>query len=129
MASKLESFLKDKKIDPRRIAAASQKIEKLRPEDRSVRLQRRLARKSEDGGKKKEGEVQTKPRSGRAVTQRSIDAALAGKALSGSAKTRLLRALNAVLEQKKQEKVDLRAIFELPSQGNPPKEKKKKEEG
>ena len=41
----------------------------------------------------------------------------------------MLRALNAVLEQKKQEKVDLKAIFDLPSQGNPPKEKKKKDEG
>lgn len=129
MASKFEAFLKEKKIDPRRIAAASQKIEKLRPEDRALRLQRRLARKTEDGGKKKDGETPQKPRSGRAVTQRSIDAALAGKPVSGPAKTRLLRAVNALLEQKKQATVDLRAIFDFPSQGNPPKEKKKKDEG
>jgi hypothetical protein len=34
-----------------------------------------------------------------------------GKAISGAAKTRLLRAVNRVLEQKQQDPVDLRALF------------------
>ena len=46
------------------------------------------------------------------MTQRSIDAVLAGKQVAGPIKTRILRALNHVLEQKKQEKVELAAIFD-----------------
>jgi len=109
MSTTFEEFLKTKSIDPRRIVAASQKIEKLRPEDRAIRLTKRIARKSEDGAKKKEG--LKKPRSGRPVTDRAITAALAGKTLSGPAKTRILRAVNHILEQKKQDKVALTALF------------------
>ena len=107
--STFEEFLKAKSIDPRRIIAASQKIEKLRPEDRSIRLQKRQARKAEDGAKKKEG--LKKPRTGRPITDRSIASAIAGKPLSGPIKTRMLRAINHILEQKKQEKVALKAVF------------------
>src|SRR4051812_36500244 len=112
MATKFDAFLSEKKINPLRILAASEKIERLRPEDRAIRLARRIARKSEDGGKKKEGIAAQKPRSGRPVTQRTINAAIAGKDLSGPAKTRLLRAINHLLEQKKQEKVTAAAIFD-----------------
>jgi len=45
------------------------------------------------------------------VTPRALEAALSGKSVSGPAKTRLLRAVNAVLEQKKLEKVELRTLF------------------
>jgi hypothetical protein len=114
MATKFEEFLKESKIDPRRVLVASAKIERLHVEDRALRLSRRLARKSEDGAKKKEGETPKKPRSGRPVTDRTLKAALQGKSISGPAKTRLLRAVNAVLEQKKQSKVELSALFEAP---------------
>ncbi len=106
--TKFATFLKDKKVDPRRILAASHALESLKAEDRIVRLAKRKARGVED----KKGPVDTREsRSGRPVTPRSIDAAMTGKSVSGPAKTRLLRALNAVLEAKKLEKVDLRAIF------------------
>jgi hypothetical protein len=45
------------------------------------------------------------------VTHRALEAALQGGELSGPTKTRILRAVNYLLEKKKQEKVDLRAIF------------------
>jgi len=115
--SKFASLLASKKIDPRRVLAASHKLETLQPEDRAIRLAKRRAKAGEgggasaaEGGEKKET---TKPRSGRPVTQRALDAALAGRnaALSGPMKTRLLRAVNHLLEQKKQDKVDLRALF------------------
>jgi hypothetical protein len=109
MSSTFEEFLKTKSIDPRRLIAASQKIEKLRPEDRAIRLTKRLAAKSEDGAKKKEG--LKKARSGRPITQRSIDSAIAGKPLSGPIKTRMLRAVNHVLEQKKKDQVALKDLF------------------
>jgi hypothetical protein len=112
MASKIEDFLKEKKIDPRRILVASAEIERLRLEDRKIRLAKRAARKSEDAAKKKEGLAIKKPRSGRPVTIEAIQAAFAGKVIGGPQKTRILRALNHVLEQKKLEKVELSALFE-----------------
>jgi hypothetical protein len=112
MATKIEDFLKEKKIDPRRILVASAELERLRPADRKIRLVKRAARKSEDAAKKKEGLAAAKPRSGRQVTQEALTAAFAGKTISGPQKTRILRALNAVLEQKKQDKIELAAIFE-----------------
>ncbi|MFO7177715.1 MAG: hypothetical protein DIU78_003345 [Pseudomonadota bacterium] len=109
MSSKFSEILEKNKIDPRRLIAASRKLERLRPEDRKIRLARRREKSGEAPaeGAEKPG----KPRSGRPVTAQLIEAARAGKPVSGPAKTRLLRALNAVLEQKKLEKVDLRAVF------------------
>ena len=53
-----------------------------------------------------------KPRSGRPVTPRLVAAAsTTGKLVSGPAKTRLLRAVNRILEQKKQPAVELRTLF------------------
>ena len=108
MASKFSQFLADNQLDPRRIVAASRALEKLRPEDRKIRLTRRQARASE---KPAEGEKPGKPRSGRPVTQRLLNDATAGKPVTGPAKTRLLRAVNRVLEQKKKEPADLRKLF------------------
>lgn len=106
MASKFQQFISDNKIDPRRVLAASAQLERLRPEDRALKLAKRRGRK-EEGAEKPTG----KPRSGRPVTQVLLDEAVAGKKLSGPAKTRLLRAVNRVLEQKKKDPVDLKALF------------------
>ena len=105
--SKFSDFVNDKKIHTGRILAASAKLEKLRPEDRAIRLARR------NKGEKKEGAAAPtgKPRSGRPVTPRAIDAALHGKTLTGPQKTRIVRAVNHILEQRKQEAIDLRALF------------------
>jgi hypothetical protein len=108
--TKFAAFLKDKKVDPRRILTASHKLESLQPQDREIRLNKRKARNTEDDSKKGPPETR-KARSGRPVTSRAIEAAMAGKPVSGPVKTRILRAINAVLEQKKLEKIDLRAIF------------------
>ncbi len=107
--SKFAQFLASKKIDQRRIIAASRTIEALQPEDRTIRLNKRNAKKSE-GGENAPKETR-KPRSGRPVTPRALAAALKGGAISGPTKTRLLKAVNLLLEQKKQEKVDLKALF------------------
>ena len=120
MATKFEDFIKEKKIDPRRILVASAEIERLHAEDRAIKLAKRVARKSEDPAKKKEGLAGKKPRSGRPVTQRAIDAAVVGKSISGPQKTRLLRALNRVLEQKKLDPIELAVLFD-----NTPRPKKK----
>jgi len=107
--TKLNTFLNTNKLDPRRLLAISHKLETLQREDRSIRLQKRQGRKAEGGeGAKKD---LPKPRSGRPVTQRALDAALKGGTISGPTKQRILRAVNYLLEQKKKDKVDLRQLF------------------
>ncbi len=113
MASKFSEFLKEHKIDERRVMSSSRQLERLRREDRLARVS---AKKKSGDDKPKEGDdaeaaAPTKPRSGRPVTPRLLAAAHSGGKISGPAKTRLLRAVNRVLEQKKQEPVDLRALF------------------
>src|SRR4029079_14016726 len=126
MATKIEDFLKEKKIDPRRILVASSELERLRPEDRAIRLAKRTARKSEDAAtKKKEGLAAKKPRTGRPVTSRAITSAIVGKPLSGAAKTRILRAINHVITHKKQDQIELIALLEPTPR---PKKVKKVEE-
>jgi hypothetical protein len=107
--TKFADFIAAKKLDPRRILAASHELEKLRPEDRAIKLNKRRAR----GAEAAEGAAKEtrKPRSGRPVTRRALDAAVQGKPVSGPTKTRLLSAVNHLLEQKKQEKIDLRQLF------------------
>src|SRR5690606_28509675 len=103
MSTKFADFIKEKKLDRRRIVAASEKIERLRPEDRSIKLAKRTAKARAAAGKEeaKGAAAPSKPRSGRPVTDRAIDSAIVGKPLTGPQKTRLLRAVNALLEQKK----------------------------
>ncbi len=109
MATKFAEFMSAKKIDARRLIASSRQLERLRPEDRAVRLAARRTRKSDsDDAAKGEGPAR---RSGRTITPRLIESATVGKAVSGPAKTRILRAVNRLLEQKKQEPVDLRTLF------------------
>jgi hypothetical protein len=107
--SKFAQFTQSKKLDVRRILAVSRRLERFLPEDRLIKLNKRRA-KAGEGGENAPKETR-KPRSGRPVTERAIAAAVAGKELSGPTKTRILRAVNYLLEQKKQDKVELRALF------------------
>ncbi len=112
MANKLESFLSSKKIDQRRLVAVSKRLERLQPEDRAIRLKQRQARKSEDG-KKPEGLA--KPRSGRPITPMSLQRAFSDERVSGPAKNRILRAVNHILETRKESVVALDALFDTPA--------------
>jgi hypothetical protein len=114
MASKFAQFLTDNKIDQRRLLIVSKRIERLQTDDRKVKFEKSKAKKADapaaaaaDGEKK----APVKPRSGRPVTPRLVTAATEGKPVGGPAKTRLLRAVNRILEQKKKPAVDLRTVF------------------
>jgi hypothetical protein len=125
MSSKLESFLAEKKIDRRQLLAVSKDLESLRPEDRAIRLEQKSGAKAEGGeGDKKEKKETRKPRSGKPVSHVALGKILAGKPVSGPTKTRVLRAVNAILERKKQSKVDLAAIFDLAAGSGGAKKKK-----
>lgn len=120
MASKLETFLNENKINHQRLIAASRQLERLRPEDRAIRLKQKQARKSEDG-KKPEG--LEKPRSGRTLTLPGVERAARGDRVSGPMKTRILKAVNRVLEQRKKEAVALDTLFDPPPPKAPAAEK------
>ncbi len=112
--TKFADFLTSKKLDARRLIAASHQLETLQPEDRAIRLARRQAKKGDAPPPAAEGAakvVPVKPRSGRPVTQRAMEAAMTGGTVSGPTKTRILKAINHLLVQKKQEKVELKALF------------------
>jgi hypothetical protein len=113
METKFAKFLQDNGIDARRVISASRLIERLQPEDRGLRLQKRLAKQEDSklGDEEKAALKAKKPRTGRPVTPRLVAAANTGKPVTGPAKTRLLRAVNRILEQKKKPAVDLRALF------------------
>ena len=104
--SKLQTFLNQNKLNTNRLLAVSHSLETLRKEDRVIKLQRRAGKA--EGAEKKEV---AKPRSGRAVTPRALASALAGTAISGPTKQRILRAVNYLLEQKKKDKVELKTLF------------------
>lgn len=108
MASKFSEFLASKKLDTRRILAVSGKLEKLRPADRAHRLGKRLSKK--EGGKPVATDA-PKPRSGRPVTSVLLSKIEAGKSVPGAAKTRVLRAVNAILETKKEQPAQLKDLF------------------
>ncbi len=113
MASKFAQFIEDNKIDPRRLLVVSKRIERLGPPDRRIKLDKARAKSAGATPAPAEGEKvePKKPKSGRPVTPRLFDAAKNGKPVAAPAKTRLLRAVNGVLTQKKKPAVDLRTLF------------------
>jgi hypothetical protein len=106
--SKFSDYLQSQKIDPRRILIASHDIEQLRREDRVARLAKKRAKGGDESAK--EAAAQER-RSGRPVSRPTLDRALSGGTVSPAAKTRILRALNAVLVKKKKSEVALRDLF------------------
>lgn len=105
-ASKFQSFLDEHKLNTKRLLAVSHALEQLQREDRDRKHARR--QNKVEGATKKEVE---KPRSGRAITPRALAAAVSGGTLSGPTKSRILRAVNAMLEAKKKDKVELKTLF------------------
>ncbi|MDB4941871.1 MAG: hypothetical protein JWP97_1405 [Labilithrix sp.] len=111
--NKLADFLTTHKLNSARLLAVSHKLETLKREDRTIKLGQRQGKKAAAAGTAVEGDKgeKKKPRTGRPVTPRTFASALAGKEISGPAKQRILRAVNYLLEQKKQDKVELKTLF------------------
>lgn len=110
--AKLDEYLKKNKIDARRVLVASKGIERLQPDDRKIFAAKRTMKKGEDAAKEAAKELASKkPRSGHPVTKPSLNKALAGKGVSGSSKTRIVRAVNAVLTTKKKPEATFADLF------------------
>ena len=112
MATKFAQFLEDNKIPSPRLQSASTKIERLTTDDRAFIAE--VARKKSLAGRKNAASVtveKKKLHSGRPITPRLLDDASLGKPVSGPAKTRLLRAVNHILEQRKKPAVVIKDLF------------------
>jgi len=112
MPSKLEQFLTDKKIDRRQLITVSKHLENLQPEDRTIRLAKRQG-KVEGADEKTKAAGKAKPRSGRPITPVALDKIVAGKDVTGPTKTRLLKAINTILERRKQPVAAITDVFDL----------------
>jgi hypothetical protein len=99
--SKLSDYLSQHKIDGRRLLSSSKNIEALRPEDRAIRLARVQAKDGDEKAKEKAKDVAAKKRrSGRPISGPALRRALAGKPVTRKTRSRIVRALNAVLGHK-----------------------------
>jgi len=112
MTTKFSKFIEESKIDPRRLVAVSVRLERLTEDDRqhiaSAARARYLATKKERENMKREPH---KMHSKRPVSPAAIEAARVGKPLGGPTKTRMLRAVNHILAQRKQPPVELKTLF------------------
>lgn len=107
--SKFSEFLTTNKIHPNRVVTASVALESRTAEDKALADKKR---KMKAGTLEKNAEVlKQKPRSGRPVTGATVGKALSGLTIGGPSKTRLVRAVNAVLAQKKKPEIGLRDLF------------------
>ncbi len=107
--SKFAGYLKEHGIDPIRVVYASEQIEKLTREDRGIKLaKRQVAGKDDEASKAIRAK---KPRSGRPVTTQLITRAVKGEALTGAQKSRILRALSRIAEQKKLGEIAVTNVF------------------
>jgi hypothetical protein len=113
MPSKLQTFLADNKIDQRQLLAVSHKLESLRAEDRAIRLTKKRGAKSEDAAAKEKAKSAGKGRSGRPLNASTLAKVFASTPVPGPTRTRVLRAVNALLERRKKDKVELSALFDL----------------
>lgn len=107
--SKFAGYLQENKIDPVRVVYASEQIEKFTVADRAIKLAKRQARGKEDDAAK--AARAKKPRTGRPVTVQLVTRAIKGEALTGPQKSRILRAVARIAEQKKLGDVAITNLF------------------
>lgn len=107
--SKLGEYLKKNKIDSRRVVGASRGLERQTAEDRKLVAKKAAIKAGK--AEKDEAITKAKPRSGRRVTQPAMDRAVAGTTVSGPTKTRIVRAVNAILVARKKPEATFRDLF------------------
>jgi acyl-CoA reductase-like NAD-dependent aldehyde dehydrogenase len=118
----LKDFIHSKGILPDAIVAASQKLEASRLQDRKLLQQRSTKRRGKETTSKPYAELGiAKPRSGRGLSAAAVASALNEQALTVRQRGKMLKAINALLEKKKEAAVDMKTLF-----GDTPKKEGKK---
>ena len=118
----LQELIHSKGILPDAIVAISQKLEASRLSDRKLLQQRATKRRGKETASKPYAELNiAKPRSGRGLSAAAVAAALNEQALTVRQRGKMLRAVNALLQKKKEAAVDMKTLF-----GDSPKKEGKK---
>jgi hypothetical protein len=109
--STLKTFLESKKISAKHVAIASNRTEAWKDGDDVLREKRAAKRRNEPEKKYAELEI-GKPNTGRGVSEKNVEAAVAGKAVPRKVRAKILRAVNTILTTKKQPVVEMKALWE-----------------
>ncbi|MCL2626467.1 MAG: hypothetical protein FWD46_06605 [Cystobacterineae bacterium] len=118
----LQEFIHSKSILPDAIVAVSQKLEATQLKDKKLLQQRVAKRRVKDSASKTYAELDiAKPRSGRGLSATAVASALNEQPLSIRQRSKMLRAVNALLAKKKEAAVDMKTLF-----GDTPKKETKK---
>jgi len=110
----LKTFLESKSITPKAVATASKRIEAHDATAHTLLVKRAAKRRDKAAEGKKYAELNLeKPKTmGRGVTERQVEAAVAEKLVARKVRSKILRAVNAILATKKQGAADMKALFE-----------------
>lgn len=122
--STLKTFIDGKGITTQAIAITSRRLEAFGDNDWTLRDQRAAKRRNEPEKKYAEANL-AKPKSGRGVSLKVVEQAVAGKPVTRKSRAKILAAVNALLAKKKQGAADMKALFEGTAMRAGKKEEKK----
>lgn len=92
-------LLKSRNLEPSQILQTSSRLERVRNEDRDL-IRKRAEKRRRSPTKSYTDAGIAKPRSGRALRTGHLEAALADKPVPGPVRTKLLRAVNTLVEKR-----------------------------
>jgi hypothetical protein len=124
----LKTFLDSKSLTTKHVVIASRRVEAHDATSRENLVKRVAKRRNKDTATKKYAELSlAKPKLGRGVTAKQVEAALADKPVARKVRTKIFNAVNALLA-KKGGPVEFKALFEgsAARAGKKPKEAAKK---
>ena len=104
------AFLEEKKITPPMIARVSARLEEGGKEGRASLEQRRVKRRKEPTKSYADASL-AKPPSGRGITVKQIQAAMKDVQLTRKARTKIMRAVGAILSKKGGGQIDHKTLF------------------
>jgi hypothetical protein len=109
-----KSFVESKGITVAHIAITSNRVEAADDVARTALEKRAAKRRDKDSATKKYAELNlAKPAtSGRGISAKQVEAALAEKEISRKARGKILRAVNTILAKKSEPAADMKALFE-----------------
>lgn len=123
----LKTFLDSKSISTAQVVTTSRRIELYDHESRTLLVKRATKRRDKDTAAKKYAELNiAKPAQlGRGVTENQLTAAIGDQPVPRKVRTKIFRAVNAILAKKGQPVADFKALFEgsAAKAGKKPKEK------
>jgi len=123
-----QNFIHSKGILPDSIVGTSKRLEATQLHDRKLLKQRAAKRQNKEAASKSYAQMDiAKPHSGRGLSAAAVASALNNQALSARQRSKMLRAVNALLAKKKEEAVDMKTLFGDSSkkEGKKPKATKK----